>query len=117
MTFNAKTVALFVCVAFAGCASPGTRLEWNLKNAVVHKNVHLPRTEVDQIIRIVSRESIFPILLITENKTKDGIMVKVYTDLEHGPQRYMVYELQKQADGQWHIVFSGNGSIILIEHS
>jgi hypothetical protein len=102
----------------AGCVSPSVRLEWNLKHAVVYKNVRLPQAEVEQVIRIVSMESIFPILLITREKTKrGGDRVIVYTDLSHDPQRYMVYELQKQADGQWHVVFSGNGSIIIIDET
>ena len=108
---------ILACGVLLGCASPSTRLEWNLKHAVVHKNVRLPQSDIEQVIHIVSKESIFPILLITESNAKHGNIVSVYTDLEHGPQRYMVYELQKQADGQWHIVFRGNGSIILIDQS
>jgi hypothetical protein len=96
---------------------PSTRLEWNLKHAVVHKNVRLPQSEIEQIIRTVSNKSIFPILSITQGRTKEGDIVNVYTDLEHGPQRYMVYQLVKQSDGQWHIIFSGSGSIILIDQT
>jgi hypothetical protein len=107
---------LFVCAVLASCASPSTRLEWNLKRAVVHKSVRLPRADVEQIIRVVSRESIFPILLITGGKTERGdYEVTVYTDLSHDPQRYMEYDLQKRADGQWHIVSSGEGSIIVVD--
>lgn len=106
---------LLVCATFVGCASLSTRLAWNLKHAEVHKNVRLPQTEVDQIISTVSRKSIFPILLIAREKTKHGDQIVVYTDLEHNPQRYMVYELQKRSDGLWHITFSGRGSIIVID--
>jgi hypothetical protein len=112
-----RILAFVICAAVVGCASPSTRLAWNLKHADVHKNVRIPRAEIDQIIRIVSRESIFPILLITQEKTKHGDQISVYTDLEHDPQRYMVYDLQKQSDGLWHIVFSGNGSIIIIDET
>jgi hypothetical protein len=112
-----RILALLACATFVSCASPSTRLAWNLKHADVHKNVRLPQSDIDQIIRTVSRASIFPILLITKEKTKHGDRVAVYTDLEHGPQRYMVYELEKQTDGLWHIIFSGNGSIILIDNS
>lgn len=89
-----------------------------MKHAVVHKTVRLPRAEVEQIIRVVSQESIFSILLITGGKTRQGdYEVSVYTDLSHDPQRYMVYDLQKQANGQWHIVFSGEGSIIVVDQT
>jgi hypothetical protein len=110
-----RILNLLVCATFVSCASPSTRLAWNLKHAEVHKNVRLPQAEIDQIIRTVSRESIFPILLITREKTKHGDQIVVYTDLEHDPQRYMGYELQKQSDGLWRIVFSGRGSIIVID--
>jgi hypothetical protein len=100
-----------------GCASPSTRLAWNLKHAEVHKSVRLPQSEVDQIIRTVSRESIFPILVISREKTKRSDRIVVWTDLSHDPQRYMCYELEKQRDGLWHIVWQGNGSIMILDET
>src|SRR5260370_6654294 len=107
--------AVLLAMLLCGCASPSTRLAWNLKHAEVHKSVRLPQPEIDQIIRTVSTESIFPILVISREKTKRSDRVVVWTDLSHDPQRYMCYELEKQRDGLWHIVWRCNRSIMIID--
>jgi hypothetical protein len=110
----ARAVVASAVVLFFGCASPSTRLAGNLKHAVIHKTVRAPRSEVDQIIGTVSRESIFPIIFTTQDPRKIGGRITVYTDLSHDPPRVVAYELQRQPDGVWHIVSSGKGSIIVI---
>lgn len=107
----ARTYCLLVLnVLLIGCASEAQRYTWNTGHAEILKSVRLPHSEVDQIIRLVSSESIFPILVIS----RQGDDIVVYTDLEHGPQRFMVYRLKKQREG-WHIVSAGEGSTIVSE--
>jgi hypothetical protein len=69
---------------------------------------------IDQVIRTVSRESIFPILYITREKMQGSDQVVVYTDFSHNPQRYMVYRLQKTNGRDWRIVWHGEGMAIYV---
>ena len=101
-------VFLWLC----GCASETERYAENLKRAQIHKTVHLPAAQVDQIIRTVNRESMFPIVYITRENLPNSDQVVVYTDFSHSPQRYMVYRLQKTNGGDWRIVWHGEGMAI-----
>ena len=112
MTRLAALVALVVCLC--ACASEAERYHRNLKQAQVNKSVRLPQTEIDEIIHSVSRESIFPIFYITRWKSQRGDDIAVYTDLSHGPRRFIVYHLSKQGDGRWRIFRHAEGSIILV---
>src|SRR5437867_12318792 len=107
--------ALFLLsLCLCGCASETERYTENLKRAQVHKSVHLPPAQIDQVMRTVSRESIFPIVYITREKLPDSDQVVVYTDFSHNPQRYMVYRLQKTSGGEWRIVWHGEGMAIYV---
>jgi hypothetical protein len=103
---------LAVCVC--ACASETERYTENLKRAQIHKSVHLPHAEIDQVVRTVSRESVYPIVYITREKLQASDQIVVYTDFSHSPQRYMVYRLQKAAGGDWHIVWHGEGMAIYV---
>jgi hypothetical protein len=108
-------LALAVCVS--ACASQDERYHRNLKQVQIDKSVRLPQSEIEQIIRTVSRESMFPVLVTTRWKSHRGDEVVVYTDLSHDPQRFMAYHLKKEADGAWRIFWHGEGSIILVDRT
>ena len=109
-----NAILVWLAVLLSSCVSPSARLAGNLKHAVIHKTVRAPRSEVEQIIAMISRESIFPIIFITQDPKKIGGHITVYTDLSHDPPRVFAYELERRPDGVWHIVSSGKGSIIVI---
>ena len=110
MTRLLALIAVVLCLC--ACATEGERYQRNARQVQVGKNVRLPQSEIDEIVRAVSRESMFPILYISRWKSERGDDIAVYTDLSHGPQRYMVYHVTKQADGQWHIFRHAEGSVI-----
>jgi hypothetical protein len=59
---TAVLVILVVAVVFSSCASQQEKYERNLKQARISNNIGLPQIEINEIIRTVSRESMFPIL-------------------------------------------------------
>jgi hypothetical protein len=88
------------------------RYKWNSEHAHVSPDERLTPAEVDQIIRVVSEESIFPIICISRYRGEHSNDVTVFTDLSHDPQRFMEYDLKKKPDGLWYIADHGEGSTI-----
>ncbi len=93
----------------SGCAS--ALYDWNIQHAHIASTVSLPQAERDQIVHTVTDASLRAILCISGGKDH----VFVYTDFQHDPERYWVYELQKQRDGTWRITSDGEGSIIVCD--
>jgi hypothetical protein len=106
---------LVFTACLCACASESQRYAWNSQHARVHRSVRLPQSEVDQIIRTVSAESIFPIVVISREQTPRSDQIIVWTDAAHDPQSYMTYELERHRDGLWHIVSRQEGSIIILD--
>src|SRR5947209_1499837 len=107
-----RVIVTAVLAAFlGGCAS--ARYQWSSQHAEVAKNVRLPRIEIEQIMRTVTQRSPGPIFLVQQAHRPGGETIIAYTEFQHDPPRFWAYELQKRSDGQWHITFDGEGSIII----
>jgi hypothetical protein len=104
--------SLILSVFLLSACSATQRYKWNSEHAHVSSDERLTPAEVDQIIRVVSEESIFPIICISRYRGKYSNAVTVFTDLSHDPQRFMEYDLKKKPDGLWYIVDHGEGSTI-----
>ena len=108
---------LVLAACLCACASESQRYAWNSQHVRVHRSVRLPQSEVDQIIRTVSTESIFPLVVISRERTLRSDQIIAWTDAGHDPQSYMTYELERQRDGLWHIVSRQEGSIMILDES
>ena len=89
---------------------------YNSAHSPIAKNARLlPQPEMQQIIRTVTKASARMIVWIDRSKPHGRDTVYVYTLLSTEPDRFLVYWLQKERDGLWHINFSGDGSFIIRE--
>ena len=95
----------------AACAN--ARFHYSMQHAEIAKTVRLPQAELEQILRTVTAHSPGPVFLVQRALRPGGETIIAYTTFQQDPPRFWAYELRKQTDGQWHITFDGEGSIIV----
>jgi hypothetical protein len=109
-----KPRVLFIVAAFAFTSCAADRYHWNLTHAYVTPWTHLSAADHDAIVRLISFKDQNPIIGISAHRPdkKRGDTISVYTgnvnqttySFWHG------YDLKKEADGTWRIVFDGDCS-------
>lgn len=108
---NQAMLLVLVCCFLCGCL--GFVYRYNVKHAYVPPGTKLAPAEIDQIIQTISHTTLRPIIAITrlppDSNPHDE--VTIYTQGEPDTAPYMVYDLQKSADGIWRITHSGYGHI------
>ena len=107
---NIRYAFLVACIVLSGCVTE--RYTNNMQHAHVSSNVRIPRAELEQIVRTITKTTINPIVCISSSSAVYSGEITVYTELQPEPQRFMDYDLQKQPDGLWHIISRGRSSVI-----
>jgi len=102
--------AVIAGLILAGCVA--LRTADNLRHTHISPDVQLPKVELEHVVREVTRRTLNPIVCITRIAAEYPDGITVYTDVEHEPWRFGVYDLRKDTDGKWHSSFRGVSSII-----
>ncbi len=102
--------ALAAWLMLTGCVAQ--RTAYTLQHAHVSPDISLPKSELEQIVREVTRRTLNPVLCITDAGAEYPSGITVYTLVEDEPARFLVWEFRKQADGRWHGSTSGVASIM-----
>jgi hypothetical protein len=90
----------------AGCAED--RYKWNLSHATVTAHPPLPRSDVEAIVRVVTRATVNPIFSIVRVAPKNGReQVSVAAAAPSGPVDSFMLE---KVGPEWHIAFHDESS-------
>ena len=88
-------------------------VEYNLKHARVAPEARLSRSEVEQIVGTVTTKAYLVILGITRRHSEGGRDQVIVYCSEPG-LHLLVFTLEKVSGGQWEIVGSDRGSIMVL---
>ena len=106
-------IAQVLLGAFAFAAVSCINVEYNLKHARVPPEARLSRSEVAQIVAAVTRKAHLVIVGITRWDSEGGRDQVIVYCSEPGLQ-LLVFTLEKAPGGQWEIVRSDRGSIMVL---
>lgn len=111
-----RLIVVFLFSALVACTNRAI-YEWNLKHACVTPWTHLSKSDREEIIRIISRDNVNPIMGITEHRPwDDGSTVSVFTGNTYRNDNsfWTGYSLKKE-NGQWRVTFFGDSSPIIAQ--
>ena len=101
-----RWVAVVVAVLLTACAAD--RYRWNMAHQHLMPNASkLPRADIEEITRLVSKKSLQPILGIARYRNGEVAVVTAYPSGNY-PEDHGAYWLRKEA-GHWRIIQGGAG--------
>jgi hypothetical protein len=110
MVYTRHALTFATCFIFIGCVAQ--RAEYTLKHAHISADIGVSQSDLQQIVREVTRRTLNPVVCITHGGVKYPDGVTVYTLVEDEPARFLVWDFRKEADGRWHAWPWGVSSVI-----